>query len=76
MPNGLEQTPAHQEHLISIVNCAPALIIAPGNGPSATFLSLMLSGYTPFYNGHHPNPFLAAKLRENPEVSLIDQVHL
>ena len=47
-----------------------------GNGPSAIFLSLMLSGFTPCYNGAHPNPYLAAKLGENPDQSLIDQVRL
>ena len=45
-----------------------------GNGPSAMFLSLMLSGYCPFYSGSHPNQYLAEKLRENPKDSLVDQV--
>ena len=45
-----------------------------GNGPSSIFLSLLLSGYTSYYNGSHPNHYLAAKLRDNQEKSLLDQV--
>ena len=50
------------------------LYLSAGNGPSAIFLSLMLSGFTPCYNGAHPNPCLSAKLGEKPSLSLVDQV--
>ena len=58
----------HKTHNIIVVS------LLQGNGPSAMFLSLLLSGYTPFYNGSHPNPYLAAKFRERPKESLVDQM--
>ena len=55
--------------------CEPSFLTLLGNGPSAIFLSLLLSGYTPSYNGSHPNPYLATKLQENRS-SLLDQVKM
>jgi hypothetical protein len=45
-----------------------------GNGPSAIFLSLLLSGYSPYFTGDHPNTILKRKLSEHPEKSLLEQV--
>ena len=48
------------------------LLFSSGNGPSAIFLSLLLSGYKPFFTGSHPNKILQEKLRT--DVSLLEQV--
>ena len=45
-----------------------------GNGPSAIFLSLLLSGHRPYFNGRHPNDILKRKLSENVGKSLLEQV--
>lgn len=49
-----------------------------GNGPSAIFLSLLLSGYVPYFSapGNIQNQVLAAKLDEAnaKNLSLIEQV--
>ena len=50
-----------------------------GNGPSAIFLSLLLSGYTPYFDapgGNIQDQVLAAKLNEasSKNLYLIEQV--
>ncbi|KAM3838250.1 oxidative stress induced growth inhibitor 1 [Diretmus argenteus] len=51
----------------------PVVII--GNGPSGICLSYLLSGYTPYLSpdASHPNPLLHSKLREQPDLSLLEQ---
>ena len=50
------------------------IIIISGNGPAAIFLSMLLSGYIPYFSGKHPDPLLTSKLNENPNQSLLEQV--
>ena len=45
-----------------------------GNGPSGICLSLLLSGYWPYFNGKHPDEVLRRKLDEHPELSVVEQV--
>lgn len=47
-----------------------------GNGPSSILLSLMLSGHWPYFTGSHPNPYLTAKLQQNPDKSILEQVRM
>ncbi|XP_033829875.1 oxidative stress induced growth inhibitor 1 [Periophthalmus magnuspinnatus] len=51
----------------------PVVII--GNGPSGICLSYLLSGHTPYVSqdAAHPNPLLQHKLREQPDLSLLEQ---
>uniref|UniRef100_A0A3B3ZGR7 Oxidative stress-induced growth inhibitor 1 n=1 Tax=Periophthalmus magnuspinnatus TaxID=409849 RepID=A0A3B3ZGR7_9GOBI len=46
-----------------------------GNGPSGICLSYLLSGHTPYVSqdAAHPNPLLQHKLREQPDLSLLEQ---
>lgn len=44
-----------------------------GNGPAAICLSMLLSGYIPYFSGKHPDPLLTSKLNENPHQSLLEQ---
>ena len=37
-------------------------------------LSLLLSGYWPYFSGSHPDPYLTSKLNENPDKSILEQV--
>ncbi|CAG5977639.1 unnamed protein product [Menidia menidia] len=50
-------------------------VVVIGNGPSGICLSYLLSGYAPYLSpgAWHPNPLLHAKLREQPQRSLLDQ---
>ncbi len=43
-----------------------------GNGPSAIFLSLLLSGHVPYFNGNLKNTALELKL-EKDKRSIIEQ---
>ena len=47
---------------------------SPGNGPAAIFLSLILSGYWPYFSGSHPDEYLTARLKEGEGKSLLEQV--
>ena len=55
---------------VSLVLC----LCASGNGPSGICLSLLLSGYWPYFSGSHPNPVLQQKLNEDRASSLLEQV--
>ena len=43
-----------------------------GNGPSAIFLSLLLSGHVPYFNGNLKNNALELKLKKDKR-SIIEQ---
>jgi len=42
-----------------------------GGGPSSLILSYILHGHIPYYNGHHHDPILDAKLSRNPNLLCI-----
>lgn len=44
-----------------------------GNGPAGIALSYMLSGHWPYFTGDHPHPYLAHKLNQTPQTSLLQQ---
>ena len=61
--------------MLSILIHACCSVCVLGNGPSGICLSLLLSGYWPYFSGSHPNPVLREKLNEHRALSLVEQVH-
>lgn len=45
-----------------------------GNGPSALTLSYLLNGNWPYYNGHHPDDIIHARLDFDKTKSILEAV--
>lgn len=56
------------------LQCTFRLFATVGNGPSAIFLSLLLSGHRPHLLDRHPNPLLHAKLQAISGKCLLETV--
>ncbi|XP_070575773.1 oxidative stress-induced growth inhibitor 1-like [Ptychodera flava] len=72
----MQETCNHSNQVIapSVPDIITTDVAIIGNGPSGICLSYMLSGHWPYFNGkHHPNQYLHQRLKEQAELSILEQ---